>query len=362
MERYHTIFCDESGNTGPNYLDEENQFFVIAGWILPSSLAHDTSHIERFLQDNGIEDEFKGSGKISRPKWQKIFFDFFHVLGQNRCVPIFMVAEKKFSIAAKIIETLLEPEFNRNVPETFNLNRTLKRKYVEILATKPNKKVLNDFITGYINSDIDQLSKSIPELVAELMTEDESQLAEEIEGSLENLENNTDIFDKNGDKTKSKLEKSPNTVTVGSFFALAETIARKLDFEILIIHDEIARFDEIYSELFYTLKESSGNDLHADDGTLYITKFHKLRGLGFAKSSHNLYIQSADILASSINRYMKEIANEEPLGDNLHNLLKLTFPATMDPELQMGDYICSEETMNKLWSAVKAGLNKGNSE
>ena len=31
------VYCDESGSSGPNYLDLDQPFFVVAGWVTPEA-------------------------------------------------------------------------------------------------------------------------------------------------------------------------------------------------------------------------------------------------------------------------------------------------------------------------------------
>jgi hypothetical protein len=43
MEESSLIYCDESGNDGPNYLNEESPFYVLAGWVVPEKAVVDAA-------------------------------------------------------------------------------------------------------------------------------------------------------------------------------------------------------------------------------------------------------------------------------------------------------------------------------
>ena len=43
MSDLSIIYCDESGNSGPNYLDEAQPFYVLAGWVVPTDAITDVS-------------------------------------------------------------------------------------------------------------------------------------------------------------------------------------------------------------------------------------------------------------------------------------------------------------------------------
>jgi hypothetical protein len=43
MEESLLIYCDESGNDGPNYLNEQAPFYVLAGWVVPENAIVDAA-------------------------------------------------------------------------------------------------------------------------------------------------------------------------------------------------------------------------------------------------------------------------------------------------------------------------------
>ena len=63
-----TVYCDESGNSGPNYIDIPQPFYVLAGWLIPHShvvevnIAIDEFRKKHFRQ----RDELKASGYAER--------------------------------------------------------------------------------------------------------------------------------------------------------------------------------------------------------------------------------------------------------------------------------------------------------
>ncbi|WP_440604609.1 DUF3800 domain-containing protein [Bacillus sp. GB_SG_008] len=53
----YDIYCDESGNSGGNYLDPQQPFYILAGWFVERNL--------KYLAENRITiDIIEGGGEI----------------------------------------------------------------------------------------------------------------------------------------------------------------------------------------------------------------------------------------------------------------------------------------------------------
>ncbi|MEI2443880.1 SEC-C metal-binding domain-containing protein [Priestia megaterium] len=124
----YTIFCDESGNSGSNYLDLEQPFYIIAGWIVPDKNINKISKIRDCAEALGVEGELHGTKLIKRKKAQNEFQKLFNILcNEIECIPTFIIAEKKYCIAAKIIETILDPYYNDEVDNSYTYDNLKKK-------------------------------------------------------------------------------------------------------------------------------------------------------------------------------------------------------------------------------------------
>lgn len=90
----YTVFCDESGNSGGNYLDLNQPFFVIAGWIVPNTILKNTAFIDECASSLGVPGELKSNKLLNRKKARREFINLFEQLGESGCVPVFVFAEK----------------------------------------------------------------------------------------------------------------------------------------------------------------------------------------------------------------------------------------------------------------------------
>src|SRR5208337_132298 len=111
MEKSSLIYCDESGNDVPNYLNEQAPFYVLAGWVVPeNAIVEAAVEMESLRQahcPSAPELKFK---TFQRKPWA--MSASMCRLGQLGLVPMYLVAEKRYCVAGKIVETFLDPHYN----------------------------------------------------------------------------------------------------------------------------------------------------------------------------------------------------------------------------------------------------------
>lgn len=91
------FYCDKSGNSGSNYLDANQPFFILSGWLIPEKVINDIDIVESFKKiifiKGNLDYKIRNYSKIDK------ILDKFFKLG---CLPVSIILEKKFAIAAKI--------------------------------------------------------------------------------------------------------------------------------------------------------------------------------------------------------------------------------------------------------------------
>ena len=114
MSGLSIIYCDESGNSGPNYLDEAQPFYVLAGWVVPTNSIIDVSIELEKLRASQVQKnytpkspldagEVKSSALLKSRAGQRKLVELFRSLEERGCIPMYLVAEKRFCVAAKIV-------------------------------------------------------------------------------------------------------------------------------------------------------------------------------------------------------------------------------------------------------------------
>lgn len=173
------MYFDESGNTGANFMDINQPYFVYGGWMVKK---HMVSTINKeidivFLSSNAKEIKSKKGLKYDKCK------ELFHKMYEIGAVPVFGVVDKKYMIAAKIVETFFDHIYNPNVNGYLTYRTELKKSLADNLYE--NKNLLNEFSGLIRNGTIELVKMREIKRLLELHFENEGLL--DVKGTISNL-------------------------------------------------------------------------------------------------------------------------------------------------------------------------------
>src|SRR5690242_15392813 len=100
-----TFYCDESGNSGANYIDVAQPFFAVGGFLIPDVKLLDAAVIVERTRARAVPQapELKASTVLRRPTGAGIVAEIVSQLSGLPALPLFVLAEKRFCVSAKII-------------------------------------------------------------------------------------------------------------------------------------------------------------------------------------------------------------------------------------------------------------------
>ena len=128
------FYCDESGNTGTDWLNNDQPFFVYGGWLVQDQnkeiVRSRLSEITATLQGN----EIKSKNVFKSRRGLNVFFDIFNAMQQNLAFPVFVISDKKFMVAAKIVETFFDSEYNKSLREDITSSNELKKALAIVIS------------------------------------------------------------------------------------------------------------------------------------------------------------------------------------------------------------------------------------
>jgi hypothetical protein len=112
------VYCDEAGNTGGRYLDLDQPVFAVSGLIVPPGkrdsvvqLVEDV--ITRSLQPRQPRPaELKSKDLLKNARGVRNLLQFLEELFELGVLPTYVVADKRYSVAAKLVETFFDPGHN----------------------------------------------------------------------------------------------------------------------------------------------------------------------------------------------------------------------------------------------------------
>lgn len=101
-----TIFLDESGYTGSDYLDKHKLLFVVASLAIEPDVAHELK--QRYFGNVGSA-ELKHSQLMRRPNQRTMVLDFLAHLATVPHTSKIWLADKRFAAWLKVVDHIIEP-------------------------------------------------------------------------------------------------------------------------------------------------------------------------------------------------------------------------------------------------------------
>ena len=126
-------YFDESGNTGSNWLDNQQPFFVYGGWIVKEKYHDVAINILEQCFSESKADELK-SGYIWKRKRPQLVNFLNRMMDEAFAIPCFGLADKRYMIAAKIVETFFDCEYNPYVNSYLTFRSDLKKALADSIS------------------------------------------------------------------------------------------------------------------------------------------------------------------------------------------------------------------------------------
>lgn len=349
----YTIYCDEAGNTGSNYLDPRQSIYVLAGWWVQSVSERKaesivTAHLG-LVSENGKE--MKGARLIKRPEGQRAILALFRELGALGCLPQFVLAEKRYCVAAKIVETFLDPYYNPLLKQEFTADVKTKQDLADILYELPEE-VLRQFALAYRSLDSNGLRQSLLTICRSLALRLHTGLSDTMMGSISRIEDIVEAELTSGDGVPGNAWRTLNMPVFADFICRIEEIGRQVGLgELIVAHDQATEFQDTYDWVLKTFRNGNNVDIYLPNGRLIPLGFETLKQLRIRDSVESPLIQAADVLAGSLYALAVQVSFDGPLREGLVEIGTLLLPAAI-VEPQMGTLIASRKLIRNLFETI----------
>ena len=344
------VHCDESGNSGDNYLESEQPFYVLAGWITPANKLDEASGVVQKTLNNICPQrtELKAGAFLKNELRKNAAVDMFTQLGALGCMPIMVVAEKLYCLTGKIVETFLDPAFNATIGPAFTYDTETKKELANTLMARLPKEVLGRFAETYRHPTSEGFSHSLEEIARAATAYVNPELAKCLEGSIPKIK---EIAVSEGSNASSlgKISQSVNLPALMSLFLMVENLGRLGVIEPLkIVHDEQSVFEEDMREVHRIHKDAGDFLVETPNSDIPYSNFRHIPLIEFAVSKDNEMIQASDVLAGVVNHLMKlAVSDETPSAADM-KLAASTIPAFFQNELRIAWLIVSSSLQEKV--------------
>ncbi len=354
----HTFFADESGNAGPNYLDNEQPFHVAAGFLIASQdiPAAEAAIRAELPPEKG---ECKGSRLVKTTVGQLRAIRVLKGVMAAGALPFLYVMDRRFSIAGKLVDVFLDPE-NQDAVDWLSTSDIAQRAEItELLQETLPASLLDLFASEYRSPTREGFQKVILAVIDRLRSEGTSQLVEAFNGALRNLDEIVRLETYGPTRGEHGSWVSLNLPALMHMIRFVDT-AMDGRGTYQFVHDRIAQFEQLFklNANRYRAPGKSDVDFRLKDGTQFRMQFRNLDSFITADSEATPMIQSADILASSVARVLREVVSgDDPLSSELRQIMEMTIPLLFPPDdspIQTAAMYASSSTLSDLFLSLAA--------
>jgi len=283
------FFLDESGNTGTNWLDTDQPYFVYGGWlVLDEELTNAEGIVLNYSAITQAK-ELKSSNLIEK-RLDTVITLFNELTSKARALPIVSIADKRFMISVKIVETFFDPSYNRQLNDSIicdfeyktalaNLlyvDTTLIEKFSPLIRNGTIELSNMRIIRDRIASDFHNLKlSSISECVRTIN-----------DASLLDMIDEYEYLSQNGDQKKWLSLTEP---LMNLLLSNIDAFQKYKNEKLIVVPDKIRGYDEVFkmSEAFGNGVLLNYSEIHSED------------------SKNNKLIQASDLLCGFVARCFK---------------------------------------------------------
>ncbi|MCU5408656.1 DUF3800 domain-containing protein [Bacillus cereus] len=329
----YDIYCDESGNSGGNYLDPQQPFYILAGWFVERNLKYRAENrVIAFKKEHFPDkEELKGAEILKSNHGQILGNKLLSELGKGNCIPFFVIAEKRYCLSAKMVEAFLDPVHNEKVSTAFSWMNGIKKDIAQIIYNVSDQS-LKKFANAHKYPSIEALMDAQQTLIDELNQNGYTDIANAIDGSTKYMDLILEEETYAIDALPNKALRALNLPVFTDFIQIVERFTRNHNIKkVRMFHDETKQFREAYPEAFswYARAKKEHVELVLENGNTILSSFKSLQVFGMQESKGSMLIQGADILASFINLYCTRIMKNKKISPELKKLGELLLGALL---------------------------------
>lgn len=243
------FYLDESGNTGSNWLDPNQPYFVYAGWLIKQSNLESACQRVAVIDALSPGDELKSSELLEEHRT-----DFFQLLTalikDEQALPIFVVYDKRYMMATKIVETFFDSEHNPSLTQAIGYQLTLKKS----LATsiRKNTQLVDNFGLIYAkrNIDLNSIKNILRELREHFINAKLNEVADSLNSiSDDNLQSMIDELQSSRDQSNNKPWFSLTYPCLFQLMNNVEGIGKINNTQITVVVDELSGYDNVINSV-----------------------------------------------------------------------------------------------------------------
>src|SRR5690606_3570481 len=114
--------------------------------------------------------------------------ELFRTLGGLHCVPLYLIAEKRYCVAGKIVETFLDPAYNDLVRDPITSDVETKQEIANTLYDQLDRAALDGFAQAYMDPTPTSLGAALTDVAGAIDRDISEALGRALRGSRAHIE------------------------------------------------------------------------------------------------------------------------------------------------------------------------------
>ena len=300
--------------------------------------------------------EAKGKTLLKSDKGRRVLADFVDSVTKLGCLPTYVIAERRYCAAAKIVETFCDPFYNPQaqwLPTGADLDR---QEIAELFHGLPDK-YLHDFVQAYRTPTLASMMSSVESLGFALELSGHRRLANTIRGNLARLDELVEAEATESENLSHNIAISLNYPVFVRYLGMNNEFLSARNYEGWAIHDETVEFELAFSEVFRTIKAAGARPARGNvvlqSGRPVVFSLEAFKDFRTGKSVQEPELRGADYIANAVRGVaLMALGNKELSScSHLKRIAKSILPLMVF--FSVGDIIGSKGFVAQLMEPVR---------
>lgn len=296
------VFLDESGNTGHNYLDHAQPFYILAGWLIKEKNQADFNEIittweADLLKSN--QTELKSNRILKRDSGITKIADLVRQFGKVSAYPTYCIQEKRYSLCTHFVEC-----FARANPLFVDCDSMTKIKIANIIYNFIDNNLLSQFGHSFSNKNTDAFNAAVLGIKNKLNSHREATLALIL---LNTNQQNACKFLFYGDNNLN----SPNLSVFHSMLNMLQCHSEDFNYKKWnLFHDNTKQFEDDLKGVFDLVNNGSYQVFRSNNNFRFRFGEYTLENISFVDSKESPAVRASDYFSGTLNYLLKKIQSE----------------------------------------------------
>lgn len=307
-----TVFMDESGNTGSNLLDPEQQIFTFVGiGIDNDEMVPILIELEKIKIKYGIPPNHRIHAKNLRPHRRALLTrEIFDLLMKHHFIFFLSLVEKKFTIATYVDNDFYDPVYNDLCDNSWTYPHDKNERanfFYDHLSEEAMIACGKAFSTGQNMRETYELVRNSIE--GKNYKLDLFSILEGAKPHLEDLGNAIiSINDGNESLNLAKgVAQSPNFFSFCGLLNKIENYYSKTGSSAELVFDSSRQFNISFLEFFKKLRDAEKTIFQFGERLPQILGYQSIHYFMYEKSQNSVFLQLADLIATSVKDVIQKI-------------------------------------------------------